>query len=148
MDKDYQKLLDSFASIGEKLKQIDAKKVTKTTTTTEDEKPGTKENEPDSDDVMSKMKSVADDLYGALRSTADYLHSRVNHVHDRVTQTNKDMDDHKKGHLPPIPGADKMSKACKALGIGDDYNIQKPTVWSHASKNKNTLEVDLSVKKK
>ncbi len=55
---------------------------------------------------------------------------------------------HQKGHLPPISGAEKMQKALTVLGIGEDYEVQKPVVWVQASLGGGrSLEVDFSAKK-
>lgn len=55
--------------------------------------------------------------------------------------------DHKKGHLPPINGAEKMEKALTALGIAEDYEVMKPIVWVQASRrNPAGIEIDISAK--
>lgn len=146
MDKEYQKLLDSFASIDKKLKEIDAKKVTKTTTV-DDEKPGAPENEPDSDDMMNKMRGIAEDLYASLRHTADYLHNRINQTHDRISDHGKALNDHANPpnatHPLPLKTPTQIKAYLKSCAMSDEVDVVKPRVWANASR-KNEIEVDLS----
>lgn len=64
------------------------------------------------------------------------LHSRlsdqIGHVHDRISQLQGQLYDHTdKGHLPPIVGAGRMQKALKAVGLDDDYDVQKKTIYAN-----------------
>lgn len=40
----------------------------------------------------------------------------------------KGLAEHKKGHLPAIKDAGKMKEALETLGLGDSYDVQKPTI--------------------
>ena len=41
--------------------------------------------------------------------------------------------EHKQGHIPAINDAGKMEQALRALGLGDSYEVVKPTVYLKAS---------------
>ena len=148
MDKEYQKLLDSFASIDEKFKQIKGKKVVKTTTVQNDDQSGAPDTEPDADDMMDHMRGIADELYGALRRTADYLHNRVNDVHSRVDQSNAALHDHANPqnatHPPFLKTPTQVQAYLEACKMGGDVEVKKPTIYAKASKKSHYIEVDLT----
>jgi len=56
----------------------------------------------------------------------------------------KVMDNHLNGHLPAIKSAEKFENALDTLGIGSDFNVEKPTIYVRANRNGNK-EFDISL---
>lgn len=66
----------------------------------------------------------------------DYLYALIRGFYDYVNYIEQDIYNHKtKGHIPPILGAGKMENALTVLGIGSDYEVKKPIIWTSASKS-------------
>lgn len=102
--------------------------------------------EPQSSDPTSLMYKMMDNI-GA----------RLNYVHDRIDQSNKDsysavasvhkkLDDHmgpNSGHIPPVLGLGKMKKVLKKLDIDGDYDLKpSKTIYASTMTSKG-LEVDV-----
>ncbi len=102
-------------------------------------------------DLEKKFKKVKadnnsptpDDCMDTMWSLFSNIHARI----DRVVGAMYDyQDNHQKGHLPPITGPDKMTKAIKTLGMEGDYSVMKPTIYASkiiAGRLGKTLEVDI-----
>lgn len=91
------------------------------------------------DPKMDKYNSMMDMMYRGFSNLRDYIYGLESKMYAQ-------MDTHKKGHLPPILGADKMSKALKTLGCDGDYEIQKPVIYARASRQGNKeFEVELNI---
>jgi|SRR6478736_10528209 len=93
-----------------------------------------------------------DDLQCLLSQYAQYFYQEMqyqfNWVWSELEYIEQAFYNHQKGHLPPISGAEKMQKALDVLGVGGDYEVQKPIVWVQASKKQGaSVEVDISAKK-
>lgn len=70
-------------------------------------------------------KITMEDCMAAMQ----YLHERVSNVYSYASRVESLIynyaDDHSAGHLPKIVGAGKMNKALKALGLDEDYQVDK-----------------------
>ena len=83
------------------------------------------------DEMMNKM-------YNMMGSIANNLHDRIDFVHKRMCGLEDEHYKHKStqnGHLPPIIGAGKMNKALKALGLDNEYNVNKKELYASIKKN-------------
>ncbi len=100
-----------------------------------------KSSMPSESENDKKWAGMYDYLHQSMRGMRDYVYGLENQMY-------KHMDEHKKGHLPPIIGADKMNKALKALGCDGDYNVVKPNLYAHASRKGMVFEASLDFKKK
>jgi hypothetical protein len=97
--------------------------------------------EPDymeADDVMEMLCEFSNYFYNEMQYQMNWVWAELDYIENafykHVSQ----------GHLPPINGAEKMQKALDALGIGSDYEVQKPIIYAAKS---NSFEVDISAKK-
>jgi hypothetical protein len=122
MNIELDKLKQAMASIDDKIKVVKADM---------DAKEG-------AESEASKMFGYCYDLINGLRS---YVYQIEGSFYDA-------MREHRVGHLPPIKGAGKLEKAMEKLGISDDYEIIKPTIYASASRNgAKQFEVTLPIKK-
>lgn len=68
----------------------------------------------------------------------DMMFRSISYIHDRISYVENSFYDyqwsHSKGHLPGIPGAEKMESALKVLGLGGDYEVWKPMITSASEK--------------
>ncbi len=99
-------------------------------------------------DLKSKFDKSKADMDDA--SNNEYLWNCMANIHARIDRVVGAMydyqDNHQKGHLPPITGPDKMTKAIKTLGMEGDYSVMKPTIYASkivAGRLGKTLEVDI-----
>jgi len=93
------------------------------------------------EDVLELLHEYAHYFYQEMQYQMNWVWAEL----DYLAQS---LYNHQKGHLPPINGAEKMQKALDVLGIGSDYEVQKPIVWVQASKSSPaSLEIDISAKK-
>jgi hypothetical protein len=106
-------------------------------------------------DKVSKadMCEVTPDNFKYLCSTCDNLYNMIYNLRDAIYQGDGKiwdaMDKHRVGHIPAINSSEKMQNALDALGIGEDFEVIRPTIWIQASKNGNkTFNVDLGKIKK
>jgi len=63
-------------------------------------------------------------VHSHINSNAEYIHDRINRLQQALYSHTE------KGHLPPIEGAGRMQKALKAVGLDDDYQVQKKTIYA------------------
>ncbi|MEK6880847.1 MAG: hypothetical protein AABY22_14605 [Nanoarchaeota archaeon] len=101
MDKEFQEIKESLAKEHEKFKKILAEMENK-------------------EDMVhrNEMYETMDRMYSYMMRQIDYVSNafwdyRVNH---------------NKGHLPPIKTSSGMQAALEALGMGDDFEVEKPTI--------------------
>jgi len=82
----------------------------------------------------------------------DYLFQSISYMREYMYQLEDQLWQHSSpsnGHLPKIKGAGKMESALKTLGLNDDYDVQKPTIYASASRSGNKqFEVTLPSLKK
>lgn len=91
-------------------------------------------------DMMECMNEFARYFYNEMQYQLNWVWSEIDWLANRLYKHETN------GHLPPINGAEKMQKALDALGIGGDYEIQKPIVYASTRLGK-SMEVDFSVTK-
>lgn len=60
----------------------------------------------------------------------DYLSSRLDWLRQDLNYLQSSFYDHLQGHIPKINGAAAMTKALKALGLGDDYQVVPQTIYA------------------
>lgn len=83
---------------------------------------------------------VMDACYLMVQNLRQYIYS----VEDNFYRT---MDNHTQGHLPKINGAEKMQNALETLGISEDYEVAKPTIYVRASRQGNKeFDINLNIK--
>jgi hypothetical protein len=92
------------------------------------------------EDVMDMLSEFARYFYNEMQYQLNWVWAEIdwieNAFYKHVSQ----------GHLPPINGAEKMQKALDTLGLGGDYQVQKPVVYA-STKRGVELELDLTAKK-
>lgn len=73
-----------------------------------------------------------DAAYQSMCYRMDALASYIDRVYSYASRVEDALYNHANSstHIPPIQGAGKMQKALKALGIEDDYDIQKRTIFA------------------
>ena len=81
-------------------------------------------------DDLSRMASY---IFKEMQYQMNWLWAEISYLRNSFYQH---VDN---GHLPPIKGAEKMEKALTALGIGGDYEVKKPVIYSSASTGKGIL---------
>ena len=80
-----------------------------------------------SDSVTSDSNSQLRDCMNAIYSVADNLHNRMDRMSASMYAY---QDSHSTGHLPPIVGAGKMNKALASLGLDEDFEASKKTIYA------------------
>lgn len=66
-----------------------------------------------------------------LKSLAEYLNYRIDSVNRELERLYTRFWEHAgNGHLPPIVGAEQMTKALEALGLAGDYKVEKKTIYA------------------
>jgi len=103
--KKFSKLKESLAELDEKIKQAKASA-------------DTEEN--------ARFYELVNLVYDLNRATREYLHELERELYDHASVQN--------GHLPRIKGAGAMEKALKALGMDEDYTVEKSVIYSVASR--------------
>jgi hypothetical protein len=87
-----------------------------------------------------------EDLSNVVNYVMREMQYQVNWLSAEISYLFEAMYKHSQGHLPPISGAEKMKKAIEVLGIGGDYDVQKPIIYASA-KHGVSMDVDISFKK-
>ncbi len=90
------------------------------------------------DEVMCCLSDLASYFYQEMQYQMNWIWSELDYIENAFYKHVSS------GHLPPINGAEKMQNALTALGLGGDYEVQKPVIY--ASKT-DSFEVDFSAKK-
>lgn len=87
------------------------------------------------EDVMRAIYAELEYMYSQMMQEVSYLYNSLyNFTHE-----------HLKGHLPPIKSPSAMEGALNALGIGEDYEVRKPTI--SVAKTKKGVELNVIYKK-
>lgn len=73
-----------------------------------------------------KYTAMFEYLYQSISRTREYLYELEDALYNHSSPSN--------GHIPKIKGAGKMEGALKALGISEDYEVQKPTIYARATR--------------
>lgn len=87
--------------------------------------------------------SIGDCIEVELRVEAEVEEPEVtqedlNWINQRIDWAREEIDGlynmlyrHMDGHLPAIVGADKMNTALEALGLANDYKVEKKTIYAN-----------------
>jgi hypothetical protein len=90
--------------------------------------------------TMEDLSRLANFLFQEMQYQMNWLWAEIDWIANRLYKHESN------GHLPPINGAEKMKKAIDVLGIGGDYEVQKPVIYA-STRLGQSIEVDLSAKK-
>lgn len=83
-----------------------------------------------------EMYDLVSSMYSSMCAELNY---RTDWMSREIRATNEFIYNHLNGHLPAIKGAEKMQKALDVLGIGADYEVKKPVIYSTASITVNSM---------
>lgn len=62
----------------------------------------------------------------------DYVDSQVRYIYQELSYMREALYGHiSNGHLPPIEGAERLSKALKVLGLDGDYEVKKQVIYAN-----------------
>lgn len=76
------------------------------------------------DSMEADMKNMAEGLY-------KYFDRRCSYINERMDDLWRALFEHKEnGHLPKVNGAEQMKKAVEALGLSDEYEVQKKRIYA------------------
>ncbi len=96
-------------------------------------------------DCCVPTKEPCSPTYADLSNVVSYVLKEMqyqnNWLSSQISYLSEQFYQHSKGHLPPIMGAEKMENALKTLGVGGDYEVRKPVLYSQASL-RGGIEVD------
>lgn len=96
-------------------------------------------------------KVCKDELYSELNSAVNYCLSEIKYWRDylqaEVNWLGNDLNNHKKGHLPAILGAEKLKNALDTLGIGGDYVVEPRTIYSSETGKPKKLLLEFNLDK-
>lgn len=70
-----------------------------------------------------------DDVYSIIRSVASEYEYQLKWLREDVQSTREQFYKHLSGHIPAILDAGQMEKALKVLGLGDSFEVKKPSVY-------------------
>ena len=76
------------------------------------------------DNVKEVVYESMNEMYSIMVNMQNYVWAEIEWLEQKVFEHIQN------GHIPPIQGAEKLQNALNVLGIGEDYNVQKPTVWA------------------
>lgn len=96
------------------------------------------DDDEDKEEMMEEINSRISEMFHYTISLVDDVYRNVAMFEDEMfSYINK----HRQGHLPPIEGAGKMQKALETLGISDDYEIEKKSIYANLRNKKGVVEV-------
>lgn len=75
------------------------------------------------------------------------MHDMARYMYAMEDDMRKMYDNHKMGHLPPVKGPGMMKKILKALGMDEDYEVQKPVITVASTSRGMVFEAHLSKEK-
>jgi len=78
-------------------------------------------SEANMDEVRSMMSRMYDYMQEDIDIMQRYIYRLEGEMYDMFYE-------HTKGHLPPIKDAGKMQEALRAIGLGESFEVRKPTV--------------------
>lgn len=61
----------------------------------------------------------------------DWIRSQIEWVRTDINDLFNMHFRHMEGHIPAIVGADKMNTALEALGLANDYKVEKKTIYAN-----------------
>lgn len=77
---------------------------------------------------LSRSVSIKE-IYEIIEKVLEEIKWSNDWISKRIDAAEAMFFKHKEGHLPPILGSGKMKNALDILGISDDYEVTKRTVW-------------------
>jgi hypothetical protein len=80
-------------------------------------------------DCEEKEELSMDNVYSIVRSMYSESEYQMKYLREDMGYMRESFAKHMRGHFPSITDADKMQTALKALGLGESYNVQKPTIY-------------------
>lgn len=66
-----------------------------------------------------------------VSNIVSYLNSRIDWLREDLNYYREQFHEHTEHHLPEIIGAGAMERALKALGLSDDYKVEKQTIYAN-----------------
>lgn len=94
------------------------------------------------DEVMDCMSELASYFYQEMQYQMNWIWAEIDYIENAFYQHVSS------GHLPPINGADKMTKALDVLGLSGDYQVQKPIIYASVKNKVPTMDLDFPDAKK
>lgn len=83
---------------------------------------------------------VCSEKPAATAEDIQWLHDRINFLREDYYRLSDEIWKHKMdGHLPKLEGAGQMKKALKALGLDEDYEVQKKVIYASTGLPAKTL---------
>lgn len=61
----------------------------------------------------------------------NWINQRIDWAREEIDGLYNMLYRHMDGHLPAIVGADKMNTALEALGLANDYKVEKKTIYAN-----------------
>lgn len=81
-------------------------------------------------DYMGDSPTVKmDDVYSVLQSYNSEMQYQLKWIREDFSSISKRFEDHMNGHIPAIKDAGKLQAAINTLGLGDSFQVQKPSVY-------------------
>lgn len=77
----------------------------------------------------------AENLHSSINAVYRYVDNEYRYLSERINRLAKAFSIHKQNHLPSPATASQMSKAVKALGMEDDYDVKKKTIYIEQGDN-------------
>lgn len=93
-------------------------------------------------DCMAQSTGVCPEDLQCMRESADRQFSWLQNQIDGLYRT---FYSHLDGHLPALIGAERMSKALKALGLSGDFDVQKKVIYANTGEP-NAVQFTLNLK--
>lgn len=106
------------------------------------------------DDKFKQLKGNGDSMSPEMSNQIwDICYSMVSNLRQYVYAVEDSFYEHKKNHIPPIIGAERMNNALEVLGLAGDYKAEPRTIFANskykisAGKYGVTAELDLEKSK-
>ena len=61
----------------------------------------------------------------------NWVNTRIDWAREEINNMFNMFYRHMEGHIPAIVGADKMNTALEALGLANDYKVEKKTIYAN-----------------
>lgn len=89
-----------------------------------------------------------EDLYMSMCSNLDYMYRMISSMEGKMWESEARMHEnlwkHLEGHLPPIKSSEQMERAIDALGLGEEFQVAKKTIYaSNGKPSKLVYEIEL-----
>lgn len=77
-----------------------------------------------------KEEDKEEEFMSMIENVYSYTDYRFNSILSELDRLYTSFYQHTQNHLPPIVGADKMTKALKVLGLDGEYDVAKKTIFA------------------